>query len=210
VKSKIDFGSISVTVEANDDLVAEIAWLRTIIASAIADGFVLAHGRVLTVGWATFRFIEKEGELQINEPDFAGDPFTCERGDISVSLRIVGRQFTFNTSFDAAIKNVDWAQFLIIKKAVIESGEFYLERSVPKDRKDSGWYVGPLECVAPHIEQLEAIESYRLINLCPLMLDVLLLPVGWLVVFKGGAIDAVIDQNGVSKSFPVSRNTPKY
>jgi hypothetical protein len=206
VNLTINFGSTDVAVEADDDLVAEIAWLRTIIASAVADGFVLAHGRVLTAGWATFRFLENEGILQVHEPDFQGDPFTREHADISVSLRIIGRQFAFNTSLNAAIKNSDWAQLIIIKKGVLSSGNFYLERSVPKDRKDSGWYVGSLDGVAPLNEQLEAIRSYRLLDLCPLVLNVLLLPAGWLVVFKGGTIDAVIDQDGISRSFSETNN----
>src|SRR5262249_13822522 len=80
---------------------------------------------------------------------------------------------------------------LIYVPANMGDRRVYMERSHNVEQGDSGWFVGPTDRKAAESEMV-ARPTFELLRLRPALLDVLPLPPGYLVVWDGDGIEAIV------------------
>jgi hypothetical protein len=70
----------------------------------------------------------------------------------------------------------------------------YAQRQAPKEG-DSGWYIGPVDDPGgpPDSDELETRHLFQFLGARPSLLDIVALPEGYIVVFDGETIEAVLD-----------------
>lgn len=67
-------------------------FLAAILKKEEDAGGVLQDGNILQIGWSFYKFIKWEEGLRMVTFDYAGDPFTAVKEDLSLSLRIFDGQ----------------------------------------------------------------------------------------------------------------------
>lgn len=106
-----------------------------------------------------------------------------EQNDVLHRLGVEGEAASFSDKVVAA-------------KGILDHPRVYLERTRNPPKGDSGWYIGPVEGGQEKLE-LEAFRVYELLARRPSLLRALGLPSGYLVVFHGDDIDAVLNEDDV-------------
>jgi hypothetical protein len=91
-------------------------------------------------------------------------------------------------------------QGLVIKRGTLQLGQVNMHGREPVNSRDSGWRIGPADDFAPPDEaDLAALQVYQLLLVPPAMLAVMAFPYGYIAVFEGDEIKAVLDEHGRSR-----------
>jgi hypothetical protein len=179
------------TASCADALQPHAEWLLSLferIEKERGSGF-LEDGARIQVGWSLLS-IRREGDaLVIVEPDFSGNPFETSRADLTTTLSVQAQQNDVLTALGLPGTAVSFRDKIVFAKGCLDQPHIYLERQAPKPG-DSGWFIG--EVKKPQSE-LAAIYVYQLLKIRPEILKVLALPVGYVVVFRDTAIEAVLN-----------------
>lgn len=177
-----------------DALAAQAEWLLGVVASFDGRGKGLADGVSIQLGWSLLRLRQDGSELAVCEPDFAANPFEQVRDDVTRPLTVQTRQNAVLARLGIEGTPVRFDDKVIAKKGCLAEPRVYAQRQEPDDG-DSGWYVGPVGGPdgQPGVEDLEAWYVFQLLAVRPALLDVFMLPEGYLVVFDGERIDSVVD-----------------
>ena len=164
-----------------------LEFLLSCVASFEGRGRGLADGVTIQFGWSLFKLRADGGDLVVQAPDFARDPFHAFVDDCSVPLRVASSQAEVCRLAKVEPADVTFQQTLILRKGCLRDRGLYVERQRPtKKTLDSGWYVGPLESEAPPgADDLEAFDTFRLLDTRPVVLSILQLPVGYLATIDG-------------------------
>ena len=86
---------------------------------------------------------------------------------------------------------------VVLARGCLQQPRVYMEHTATTSAGDSGWYVGPVEG-SNDVQEYEALYVYQLQEHRPALLQATALPVGFLVVFDGDHIEAVLDGNGTN------------
>jgi hypothetical protein len=194
-------GPFHVVAECAGDLRPQAEGLLEVLAKLHARGPALHDGTAVQFGWSLLRLLADDKELVVCEPDFAGDPFHNFVPTVETTLRVTVQQVALLKFIGANEAGPDsrFQDRLIAARGWLRTDHIYLERSSPDPAKhESGWYVGQVEGGKGEMtaDDLEALYVYQLLRLRPALMKVLALPAGYLVVFRGGAIEAVVDPGG--------------
>lgn len=177
-----------------DSLASQAGWLLDQVASFDGQGKGLADGVTVQVGWCVLRLRQAGNELSVTEPDFASNPFQEFRDDVTCSLTVMARQHRVVTRVGAVPVSVRFDDKVVLQRGCLAEPAVYAQRQAPKPG-DSGWFVGSR--AGPDttlgVDDLEALHVYELLTERPSLLDVLMLPEGYLVLFDGDRIEAVVD-----------------
>ena len=76
--------------------------------------------------------------------DYAGDPFTAVKEDLSLSLRIFDGQAEILNRAKAEALTTSFQDTMLIKRTAMTAPAVYLQRLEPTGEGDSGWYMGEI------------------------------------------------------------------
>lgn len=183
----------TVTVECSDALGLQAEWLLSTVAK-LAGRKPLHDGSTIDVGWAVLSIMKRDHELVLCEPDFGGDPFHSQHPDVTVTLMVLSQQKDVLDRVGLEGVPTRWSDKVVLAKGCLSTKELYLERKADVPAGDSGWYIGLTDEEKPAAEY-EARYAYQLLQERPELMQALALPHGYLLVFKGSKIDAVLDKS---------------
>lgn len=167
-------------------------FVKTLVAKKGSD--VLRDGNRIQVGWSMLTVKERgPGAFVLLEPDFSDDPFHGVRDNLACTLSVQTEQDDFTSRIGVSPIVTSFQDKVIYSKSCIREQRIYLERRRPRPT-DSGWFIGSDHVGAPHgqCEELATCYAYELLRLRPEVMKVLQLPPGYLVVFDGSEIEAVL------------------
>jgi hypothetical protein len=180
-------------VTCSDALAPQGKWLLNLLASIEAErgtGF-LDDGVRVGVGWSILT-IRKQGDVyDVCQPNYAGDPFHQTSEDLTLTLSIQAQQNLLLARLGVQGVPVSFQDKVVLARGILSAKRIYLERKPPTPG-DSGWYIGPADN-APQPSEYEALLVYQLLHQRVSVLKVLALPVGYLVVFDGDEIEAILN-----------------
>lgn len=192
----------TLVVQCNAALARQAEWLLDTVSGFKDRGKGLVDGATVQVGWSILTLEQRGAELVVCEPDFAGDPLTGRVDDVSTTLTVLMHQRDLLARLKVAGTPALFNDKIILSRGALDESHIYLERSDPRPG-DSGWYLGPVAGDAPDedADPNEVYESryvYQLLRQRPRLIEVLALPPGYLVVFTGDEIEAVLNEDGVN------------
>ncbi|MDB5389888.1 MAG: hypothetical protein JWM11_5534 [Planctomycetaceae bacterium] len=155
---------------------------------------VLRDGNRIQVGWSVLTVKERgTGSFVLLEPDFSDDPFHGVRDNLACTLSVQTEQNDFTSRIGVAPIVTSFQDKVVYSKSCVREQRIYLERRRPRPT-DSGWFIGSNHLGAPdrECEELAACYAYELLRLRPEVMKVLQLPPGYLVVFDGSEVEAVL------------------
>ncbi len=187
-------GRVTLRVRCADTLASSAEWLLGVVAAFDGRGKGLADGVIVQVGWSLLRLRKDGGDLTVCEPDFDANPFRDFRDDVTCTLTVLARQNLVHQRLGIERTPVRYDDKVVLRKGCLSLKRVYAQRQEP-DEGDSGWYVGPVDDPGgvPGREDLEARYVFQLLRERPALLDIVALPEGYLVVFDGEQIEAVLD-----------------
>lgn len=170
----------------------QAVWVLGELAAAITERNEDRTSFTVELGWAVFRLSGDNRELTVMEPDFSGDALKEWRPEVTTSLSVLAQQSDALRRFRVDGKACRFDDKIIYSEGCLEEPNVYLERIGGVRPGDSGWYVGPVD---GDQGRLVASYTFELLKLRPPLLSVLLLPPGFLVVFNGDDLAAVLNEN---------------
>ncbi|MDI1484471.1 hypothetical protein [Polyangium sp. y55x31] len=152
------------------------------------------EGAVVVFGWAAYRLERREGQLLVCEPDFDEDPRQF-RPDVTASLRVVARQVGLVKMLGVKPEGCRFDDKILADRAALRAREVVLHRTGPAKGGDAGWYMGRADAKGkPPAEELAGFMSCGLVRLGrERLLDVLVLPVGFVARFDGDTLLGIAD-----------------
>jgi hypothetical protein len=152
----------------------------------------LAEGLAVRFGWSRLVLRQRGDVLLVCEPDYAGDPFAADSGDLTRTLGVIAQQCELVAQHGAEPLDARFDDMVIAAKGCLDQPNVVLERAAPVPG-DSGWYVGPTEGPGPGDEaaNFEAVFVYELWKRRRALLPALAFPPGWSVAFAGEQIQSV-------------------
>ncbi|NTU33131.1 hypothetical protein HPY27_23505 [Brevibacillus sp. HB1.1] len=181
-------------VTCKEFLVKQADFLLDVFADVEDETGPIKNGAKIQVGWTILLVFERDGYMEIVAPDYDENPFSETTSDLSVSLVV---QMAQNNCLQTVRAEGEAALFqdkIVVAKGAFEQEHVYLQRAEDVRKGDSGWYLGPVEGEVES-DQLESYYVYQLLKLRPSLLQALALPRGYIVVFQGDLIEAVLDEH---------------
>lgn len=180
--------------KCDENLSLQAEWLLQTIKEIGERKNGLEDGETIRLS-GTILTVRKNGEgLVLYEPDYAGNPFKNTIDSVNNSLIILAQQNDVLNKLGIVGTPVLFSEKVVFAKNCLQSKKIYLERSANVSSGDSGWYIGNAENKSEATE-LEALYVYQLQKIRPEIMSVLSLPSGYLTVFDGNKIEAILDEN---------------
>jgi hypothetical protein len=89
---------------------------------------------------------------------------------------------------------------LVLRAGALDQPRIYLERHPPKMPGDSGWFLSiaaegedPRVHASPDAADYTALRIFELLRLRPALLGGLAFPPGWMLVYQGDEVEAIIN-----------------
>lgn len=157
----------------------------------------LCEGTQIEAGWTTLTLVrEPDGLLWVHEPDYASpNPLVHTRGDVTTSLAVLAEQkWRCVDQERCEPAALSFRDTVVVARGSLDSPHIYLERTTDAvDDGDSGWFVGFTDDDdVPNNATVETIYVFELLTLRPQLLPMLTLPAGYLVVFQGDTVMAIV------------------
>lgn len=189
--------NILVSFKCSEDLSSHAEFLFDIISGEQDNKNILIDNFKIQIGWTFYIFKENENEFMILSPDYKSNPFKDTTEDLTVSLFVQAQQFALIRKMNVECEEVSFQDTLMVLKQAINAELVYIERKEHTREKDSGWYLGLVndEDNSHAIEDYQCIYVFQLLKYKPQLLQLLFLPVGYLVVINGDTIEEVIDKD---------------
>jgi len=179
-------------VQCAAHLKEQAEWLLKTLNKLQVPGKVFDSGVKEQIGWSTLTLQKRGSELLVCEPDFWGDPFRNIREDVTCTLTIFAKQSKVLSILGIEGVPTTFEEKITLSPKCLDAGRIYLKREEPKFPGDSGWYIGRSE--KPSVgDKHEVMYAYQLLDHRAELLQVLSLPPGFLAVFNGDSIDAIIN-----------------
>lgn len=190
-------GDERVSVDCLDSAAEHVPWLLQRLSAAHEQGVRFTAGAVLRFGWSVLVLRrEPDGRLQVCEPDFARDPTTDLRPEISTTLRV--QAATRDLMAYLGVLDpvpVAYDQTLRAVGDVLDTPVLHLVRSVG-DARSSGWFAtGSLRSGADALADPVPIPVHRMLVHRPTLVPALALPVGSVVTMHGDRLVTVLDSD---------------
>jgi hypothetical protein len=166
------------------------------------------EGSTVEIGWSVLTFIKDDaGRLVACEPDFGDDPFEKIVADVTMTLHVVATQGYIigetHTEETARIPRYD--ETVVYRVGALEAENIYAERgeldTETDGEGDSGWFIGDSDREDEDDDaeladdEFEACYVYELLESRPELLSILGLPSGYVAVFEGADLVAIMDEN---------------
>lgn len=171
-------------------------WLLGLIERIQHEGTILKNAAKIQVGWSVLTMREQGNEVVILGPDFDGNPMLDTTEDLSLTLSVQAQQNDVLNRLRLEGRAALFQDKIVTARGALERERVYIERSGDPPKGDSGWYLGLVE-TDQGAGQLEAYQIYEMLRLRPALMQALALPTGYLVVFEGDDIAAVLNKDNI-------------
>lgn len=188
---------LKVIVHCANALQHQAGWLLQTIKNLSDHGKPLVDGTTIQIGWSVLTLQQNSEGLLVLEPDFLNDPFTQLNSDVNNTLIILAQQRDLLRQLDIEGQPSLFSTKVVMAKDSLKLERIYMERTATSSPEDSGWYIGPVEDSSGE-DEYEAIYLYELLHHRPELMKVTALPVGYLVVFDGDHLEAVVNEDGTN------------
>ena len=154
----------------------------------------LKDGFRIEAGFTTFTLSDHNGGYDIAVPDYTDDPFTVLTTDLTMALLIQFKQVAFLKKQGVMGQTIHYYDKVAVAKGALESDTISMHRY--DDLGASGWSVELYEVdengkASPvESQEYEAVYAYELLTKRPALVDALLLPFGYIVVYYGDEVVA--------------------
>src|SRR5262245_48591327 len=136
----IKIGSRDVRFRCAKELTPQADWLEKLlkdIAVERGDDF-FAPGKTIQLGWSRLTLVEKDGVLEVHEPNFAGHAATETRDQLTATLTVISQQNDITNALGIEPTPLDFLDKIVVVKGALEAENFFFQRAAPKPG-DSGW-----------------------------------------------------------------------
>jgi hypothetical protein len=189
-------GGKRLTIRCEQRVSLQAKWVLAFLRKFEQEGHLLSHGTRIEMGWVILTIAETDGTLVLLGPDFERNPFFDTTDDLTVFLEVQGMQNDILRRLDIEGARASFQDKIVIAKGALDQDRVYLERTPDASKGDSGWYIGPV-AVSEEQPQLDAVYVFELLKSRRSLLQVLPLPPGYLVVFNGDQIEAILNKDNV-------------
>lgn len=188
------YGERTIHVFADPALAPEVARLFALFEDLRAEQVPLDRTTRLPIGWTTLSFAVEGPRLIVEEPDYANQPETHTRRDISVSLATLARQRAVLEHAGVAGQPIDFDQHVLAFRGAIETDEVFLLRVESPGGRLTGWRLSPTEDI-PEGGEIDSLPVYTILALRPALLDAMLLPAGYMAFFSGDTLTTIVNEH---------------
>ncbi|GEN09980.1 hypothetical protein SAMN05443572_107115 [Myxococcus fulvus] len=175
---------VHVVLHCEDDAEEQAEWVLGVLARLPPGG--LLPGRTLRFGWSNLRLDPRGTSLVVTEPDFAGNPMTGWRDDITVTLRVQGRMLETTQTVGCDPLFPRYGDRVDALPGWEVSSRLAVARIRAPEATDSGWLIIPPGAATG--QEPESLPLYALLHRRPALLSALALPVGWVAEFEDDAL----------------------
>ncbi len=175
-------GSTRVRVECDAKFVDAANDVLDTLSKLAMDGPPLASESRMRFGWSILTLQpEPDGALRVCEPNFNSDPLSSTHTTIDVTLSVLISQTDVARRAGVTPVDVGFEQSVITQTNALEGTRIALFRSASVDGLDSGWTIADPDRIdtPPAESELASIPVYNLLECWPVVLSVLILPVGF-------------------------------
>lgn len=180
--------------ECDADLETQARALLGALTEMHKGGPSLKSGSVVHYGWVDLRLEICDAEatvLRVCEPDFVGAGIEHTIPRVDYTLRVLEEQARLLRTLGCSGEQTTCTDSVVVARDCLLEPRIYLERRAAVGRRDSGWYIGPVE--SSNGNELESVPAYRLLSLRPEVMPVLSLPRGYIATFDGERLEAILD-----------------
>jgi len=188
-------GDRKLSFRYSKELQAQADWLEGVLADIAKErgNDFFAPDRTIQLGWSTLKLVEVKGTLQLQEPDFDGDPEDDTRNQLGTTLTVIAQQNDVVNPLGVTPVPIHFLEKVVFVEGAMEEEEVFFQRSELKEG-DSGWTLKLLD--NPKQDgPYDWIFVYDLLQIRPEAMKILTLPVGYIAVFLGETLDAILDEN---------------
>jgi hypothetical protein len=188
------YGTRTIHVYADPALDGEVARLFLLFEDLRAEAVPLTEQTRLPIGWTTLSFTDDGQRLVVQEPDYDHEPESHTRPDISVSLATLARQRRVLEQVGVPGEAIDFDQHVLTIRGVLEQAEVMLIRVESPGGRMTGWRLTPADGIEDS-DEIESLPVYAILAARPELLDAMLLPPGYLVLYSGDQLTTIVNQN---------------
>lgn len=155
-------------------------------------------GLQIRFGWSLLQLAEVGDALRVTEPDFTAWPEERWVPTIDTTLEVLAAQTELLHRLDVDGEDAFFDQKVIAAPGALAQSEIFLRRGDSLSEEDSGWLLGTLDDpeALTRGEGLEGVLIASLVGRRPALLQALVLPAGFIVIFSGDSIDQILDAAG--------------
>jgi hypothetical protein len=205
----LPYGERTIYVYADPSLDAEVARLFLLLEDLRAESVPLDAQTRLPIGWTTLSFVVEGQRLVVEEPDYDNEPESHTRRDISVSLATLARQRRVLEQIGVPGEAIDFDQHVLTIRGVLERDEVMLIRVESPGGRTTGWRLTPAEGIA-EADEIESLPVWAILAARPELLDVMLLPAGYLALYSGDQLTTIVNErNEVVWDWTVDGELPR-
>lgn len=176
----------------------EVLWnaLSEIPADSITDGYKIQ------IGFSVFILCRSTDGFTVKTPDYSASPLTDITNDLSMAFLIQMEQADLLKEFDIESCSVRFDDKITVAKDVFQKSQFYLQHSENND--GSGWRIDEFtqndNGGYSYVETADytKIYAYQLIDLCPELLKVLVLPYNYTAIMIDDELVDILNENNKS------------
>lgn len=160
------------------------------------QGVELRGEQEIGYAWTTLTLRDRQGRLEVWEPDYDRDAEARARPSVTASLRVRAAQESVLRHAKAVRTPVNFDQHILVSKKVWNTDELLFARVVSPGGRMSGWRIVPSE-LESGIGEIESIPLHALYRRAPEMLAPLLLPPGYMVLLRAREVVTIVDPDDV-------------
>ena len=190
----LPYGARTIHVYADPALDGEVARLFLLFEDLRAEAVPITETTRLPIGWTTLSFTDDGERLVVQEPDYDHEPESATRPDISVSIATLARQRQVLEQVGVAGAAIDFDQHVLTIRGVLEQAEVMLIRVESPGGRMTGWRLTPAAGIEDS-DEIDSIPVYAILAARPELLDAMLLPPGYLVLYSGDQLTTIVNQN---------------
>lgn len=195
-KHTIQVGDIALSLQCADALDRQGESALRSLQGLAGKGKGLTDGLRVRMGWSMFTLKKQGNELAVCEPDFAGNALQGVRPDVTLTLQVLALQASLLHKLRLRDRSTDtrFEDTLTCARGCLADDDLYLRRGKPTPG-DSGWYLGSVRGAERGDDPslFETLYVYQLVQKRKGLLQALLLPEDYMVVFQRDQVVSVFD-----------------
>lgn len=181
---------------------------RGLLAAAAEQQHELRDRYKIQFGWMLMNIAQRGSEFVVQEPNFAGNPYETYRDDVTATLVVLVNQLRLAQQVHAERDVPGFRDAIFCHKSCVDMAahkiprvNVYARRFEKTGSNDSGWRIGPADqdfnkAQEDGPEEFQELLVWHLLNFRYELLQALALPAGYMAVFRGDKLRAVIDATG--------------
>jgi hypothetical protein len=172
-----------------------------LINNEARSGSEVFAGMSIQFGWSLLTLRHVAGRIVLHEPDFAHDPTSMYRPDVTCSIDVYLRQQAVIQAFGLTA----WSPAGCFDEIIAAHGSLtdhaLIAKHYSSSSKEKGWVLFRKQDDRPLSagdlsSQYGKLPVWQLLHIRPALLDFLALPAGFTVFLQGDALEQAFNDNG--------------